>query len=293
MTHPRRLTSASALAIGVACLTARTIALDQEPRLTSGTFEVASIRPNRSADQRSSIRHEPGGRLIATNVPARRLVLHAYGLQTFQVLGGPDWFNSERFDVSARADGDLSADQMRVLLQKLLIDRFKLTAHRETRELPVYALRTTNKDGRPGGQLRHSDSDCSGTVPLGTPALPNGMPTCGFFGPNWAGEPISSGRATLVIRGMTMDAFGRALGPLVGRTVIDRTGLAGSFDGDFEFTSDLGPPPPPPGVPDPYDRDRFPSIFTVLPEHLGLKLEPGKGAVAVLIIDGAQKPTDN
>jgi uncharacterized protein (TIGR03435 family) len=86
-----------------------------------------------------------------------------------------------------------------------------------------------------------------------------------------------------------MEAFARFLGTTVRRYVVDRTGLTGYFDGEFDVTAELGPPPPPPGLPDPFDRQSFPSIFTVLQERLGLKLESRKSQLPVLVIDGAER----
>lgn len=86
-----------------------------------------------------------------------------------------------------------------------------------------------------------------------------------------------------------MATFARFLGPMVRRDVADQTGLTGYFDGEFDFTAELGPPPPPPGVPDPFDRQSFPSIFTVVQERLGLRLESRKTQLPVLVIDGAER----
>ena len=91
-----------------------------------------------------------------------------------------------------------------------------------------------------------------------------------------------------------MEAFAKLLVGMVRRGVIDRTGLSGYFDGDFDFTTELGPPPPPPGVPDPNDRQSFPTIFTAVQEQLGLKLDSKKGPVDLLVIDHLEKvPTEN
>ena len=88
-----------------------------------------------------------------------------------------------------------------------------------------------------------------------------------------------------------MEAFARFLGTMVRRHVADQTGLTGYFDGEFDYTAELGPPPPPPGIPDPFDRQSFPSIFTVLQERLGLKLESRKSQLPVLVIDSVEKPS--
>jgi uncharacterized protein (TIGR03435 family) len=92
---------------------------------------------------------------------------------------------------------------------------------------------------------------------------------------------------------MTLEGFARRLQPFLGRTIVDRTGLAGHYDGDFEFTAEIAIPPPPPGRPNPYADRVLPSIFSVLPQQLGLRLEPGRGPVDVLVIDSIERPTEN
>lgn len=111
-----------------------------------------------------------------------------------------------------------------------------------------------------------------------------------FIGP-LPGSNFQSGRATMAFRGLTMEAFARFLVPMFDRAVVDRTGLAGYFDGDFDPSTEFPPPPPPPGVADPFDRQSFPSIFTVLSEQLGLKLESTRGPVEVFVIDRVEKPS--
>jgi uncharacterized protein (TIGR03435 family) len=178
------------------------------------------------------------------------------------------------------------------MLRRLLAERFGLVVHTETRQLPVYALEPARGDRRLGPQLRVSSADCAGTERTSDgigPAPSDGTPLCGYFGFS-PGTKVSSGRGGLGIRGMTMAGFARSFAPLVGRTVLDRTGLAGYFDADFDFVAELPPPPPPPGVANPFSEP-FLSIFTVLPEQLGLRLESGRGPVEVLVVDGATRPT--
>jgi uncharacterized protein (TIGR03435 family) len=105
--------------------------------------------------------------------------------------------------------------------------------------------------------------------------------------------PITSGR--LAFRGMTLDAFARSLAPIVRRVVLDRTGLAGAYDADFDASAELPPPPPPPGsgIPNPFDPRNMPSIFSVLTEQLGLKLEATRATVDVLVIDAAERPVED
>lgn len=102
-------------------------------------FEVASIRRNTSGDPQATLAPQSGGRLTATNVTLALLVRFAYDLPKFQVSGGPRWIDADRFDVIAKAEGDPSVQQQRLMLRQLLVDRFKLRTHTEARMLPIYA----------------------------------------------------------------------------------------------------------------------------------------------------------
>ena len=113
-------------------------------------FEAATLRPNTSGYAGWRLQPQPGGRLTGTNVPAAALIRFAYNLPDFQISGGPGWLASDRFDVEAKAEGDPPIDQKRLMLRTLLAERFKLTVHTETRELPIYALVMARSDGRPG-----------------------------------------------------------------------------------------------------------------------------------------------
>ncbi len=193
---------------------------------------------------------------------------------------------SDRFDVVADGKDDARPEHMRLMLQSLLVERFRLRVHVVTSELPVYALAVASSDGRLGPQLRRTrlsiNCHAASTPPPGE-VVPNTLTPCGFFGP-------APGLANLAFRGMTMEGVARLLEPMVRRNVIDRTGLAGHFDGDFDFTAELGPPSLPAGTPDPIDRESLPTIFTVLQEQLGLQLQSQLGWVGVLVIDRAVPP---
>jgi uncharacterized protein (TIGR03435 family) len=150
------------------------------------------------------------------------------------------------------------------------------------------------RDGRLGPGLRKAQTDCNpAAAGVGVPFDPN-QPCWppGGFGPA-PGVPITSGR--LAFRGMTLDAFARSLAPIVRRVVLDRTGLAGAYDADFDASAELPPPPPPPGsgIPNPFDPRNMPSIFSVLTEQLGLKLEATRATVDVLVIDAAERPVED
>jgi uncharacterized protein (TIGR03435 family) len=287
------LTAGLMAALGVSLVPQ--LAAQAPPTAIGGpAFEAASVKPNKSGDARSILVPQAGGRLTGTNVTAAELIRFAYGLPDFQISGGPNWLSADRFDIVAKADSDASVDQKRLMLRGLLAERFKLTAHIETRELPIYALVIARSDRRIGPQLRRTEADCAHATPpafLGIgPSPSNGPPACGFFGMA-AGTDFRAGRGGFAFRGLTMAALAKTLVPMVHRSVSDQTGLNGYFDAEFDFLAEIGPPPPPPGLPDPFDRASFLSVFTVLPEQLGLKLDSRRGPVEVLVIDHAEQPT--
>jgi uncharacterized protein (TIGR03435 family) len=123
-------------------LRAQAPATDTKP----SAFEVASVKPNRSGDQHITVHVQPGGRFNATNITLRLLIRNAYRVQDFLISGGPNWLNSEHFDILAKAKGNPSPDEFSVMMRALLADRFKLLVHTETRERPVYALVLARSD---------------------------------------------------------------------------------------------------------------------------------------------------
>ena len=293
--HPSekdRAMNKAALLIG-ALVTTVTVPATGHQAPGDPAFEVATFRVNTSGDGGWRLQPQPGGRLTGTNVPAAALIRFAYNLPDFQIVGGPGWLASDRFDIEAKAEGDPPIDQKRLMLRTLLAEQFKLTVHTETRELPIYALVMARSDGKLGAQLRRTEADCAReTLTLDDwagigPAT--GTPKCGFFGLQ-PGTDLPRARGGLAVRGLTLAQLAKRLVPTVRRNVIDQTGLAGYFDGDFNFVAELPPPPPPPGLPNPFGTDPFVSIFTVLPEQLGLKLDARRGPVEVLVIDRAERP---
>lgn len=307
---PERLSRWNKLALtSAAILTAIVpviIGMSDSPRLLAQTqspsrapsdlvFDTASVKRNTSSGPGSSF-DTPEGWVRATNVTTAMLIRFAYDLPNFQVSGGPDWLNSDRFDITARAEGTPSLAMKRVMLRRLLAERFKLDTHTEARDLPIYALVLARSDRRLGPQLRRSEADCTRVE---QPSLftfvglapPEGPPSCGFFGFS-LGTNFPSGRGGFSFRGLTMPALTTKLIPMVRRTVVDETGLTGYFDADFDFLSELPPPPPPPGTPSPF-TEPFVSVFTVFPEQLGLKLDSRRGPVDVLVVDRVEPPTEN
>jgi uncharacterized protein (TIGR03435 family) len=270
-------------------------------------FEVASIKPNKSGDNRIMIGMQPGGRFNATNVTVTQLIRNAYQLQQFQIVGGPDWLSTEHFDIAAKAeDGAVSGPPpppgqpgpIQLMLRALLADRFKFVAHNEDRELPIFALVLNKPDGKLGPQLTKSTVDCS-TVGRGArgdgrgPVPPPGPPQPGQAMP--CGIRIAPGN--LLGGGMPMSQFAAQLSQFAGRIVVDKTGLDGSWDLNLTWTPD-NMPQRPPGAPDPQINGvpidpNGPSLFTAVVEQLGLKLDSQKGPVKVLVIDKAEKPVEN
>jgi uncharacterized protein (TIGR03435 family) len=283
-----------------ACLAAATvIAGAQEP--ASPSFEVATIKVNKSGALNQFIQRQPGGRVTVTNLPVRFLITFAYQLAQFQLVGGPSWIATDRFDMVAKLEGNpeftpqaTGPDPIQLAMRSLLADRFKLKAHRETREMDIYALVMAKPGGAPGPGLKKSDVDCQaiararrGQPPSGPPPIPagGGPIPCSIMGTpgmiRFGGFPIS--QITQMLGGQT------------GRMVVDRTGLTGNWEFVLTYAPPQGGPPPgaqlPPGVPAP-DPDA-PSLFTALQEQLGLKLESTKGPVDVTVIDAIEHPTED
>lgn len=254
-------------------------------------FEAASVKVNASGDWRRGMGPAPGGRFTATNTPARDLIAYAFGVSQdsvgFRIVGGPAWIDQDRFDVAASVAGIWTPPQMREMVRTLLADRFKLAAHMEARELPTYALVVVANQPL---RLRRSAVDeaaCRARrdaiqrrepVP---PPVPGAPPICG------TGRTMPG---TITAIGGSMSALASSLGQFVGRSVSDRTQLVGLFDFELRWTPDAIPRVAPDAPPLDIDPNG-PSIFTALPEQLGLKLESTRGPVDVVIIDSMQRPT--
>jgi len=256
-------------------------------------FEVASVRPNKSGDGRVMLGVQPGGGFNATNVPLRLLLRQAFNVQDFQIVGGPDWIGSDRFDVIAKApEGvEFTADVMRSMLRSLLVERFTLAVHNETRDMPVYALMKARTDGKLGTKLTPATVDCAalgrgrrGGGPPPAPPQPGQKMDCGMM--------IGPGR--LNAGGMPMSNLATALAPQVGRIVLDKTELMGNYDFELSYAPEAigsvgGPPPLLNGGPLPVDPNA-PNLFTALQEQLGLKLDSQRGPVDVVVIDRIEQP---
>jgi uncharacterized protein (TIGR03435 family) len=212
-----------------------------------------------------------------------------------QLVGAPSWIDTDHFDVEAKAGGDQAAipsDQIQLMLQSLLEDRFQLKVHWEMREIPVYNLLVA-KDG-PKVKLS-PDQTATGTggpAPSPDPATPPPRGTMRVFG-----KPSPSSPATLVTMSATaipMSTLLNMLPAYVGRPVIDKVDLKGLYDLRLEFVPEALSVAPAGQAAPPVPLDPVgPSIFTALEEQLGLKLESAKGPVEVLVIDSVSKPSEN
>jgi len=224
-------------------------------------FDVASVRPNPDRSDPTMVVN-PGG-LIYSRVSLEDCFDAAYGVKGYQI-SGPDWVHRDQFDINAKAEGSNSKDEIMQMLQSLLSDRFKLAFHREQKELPVYVLTV----GKNGTKLRASD-DTGGTFSM--------VPAAGGIGFHAIAMADFAGRFLSSI-------------PMIGRPVLDRTGLTGRYD----FTLQLSPT----GNADPGAIKRAAveegfSLFSYALDQLGLRLEAQKAVIDMFIIDHIEKPGEN
>jgi bla regulator protein blaR1 len=279
ISRPRMACTVAVCAAAAAILAAGTLVRAQQQSTPRPAFEVASIKRDVSG--------EPA---MFTCVPTchlermtfKDLVIFAYRVHDFQVTGGPSWIDSERYDIDAKTEGPPSSNPEYVALQyrrlqTLLRDRFNLTIHRETKELPIYELTVAKK----GPKLQ--TPNCLQREPGDFTVAPGKY--CGLIGGSMAGGGLQASSTT-------MANLARFLSSMLSRTVVDKTGITGEFDLQLTFTPDrpTAPPPDPAGF---HPADGGPDFFTALQEQLGLKLESAKGPVEVLVIDHAERPSEN
>jgi uncharacterized protein (TIGR03435 family) len=204
-----------------------------------------------------------------------------------QVSGGPSWVNSDRYRINAKAEGDASQGMMQgPMLQALLEDRFKLKIHRETREVPVYALALA-KGGLKLRRVEEGSCTPRDYEVLSPPSVPGQKTLCGNGGFAKKGNLVVAD-----IPAITINEFSKRLGGRLDRPVIDKTGVAGLFDFHLEFAPDMSTPGLAAGD-DPSEPVAGQSIFTAIQKQLGLKLEAAKGPREFLVIDSAEKPSQN
>jgi uncharacterized protein (TIGR03435 family) len=261
--------------------------------VSAQTFDVASIKQNTSGSERGQFGGPPS-RFTATNVPALRFITFAYQMQDFLIEKAPDWLNTARWDINAKADGNFPAatidgpDPRRDMLRALLVDRFKLAVHRETRERPVYALVLAQPDQPLSPRLHPSSVDCAA---LGAAFRRGEVKTPPMTPDNTSDCSISTPAGRVSFGTQPMRQVAAFLSDIAQRPVVDRTGLSGNFSAVITYMPDNGLRQT--GADQPAADPNSASIFTALREQLGLRLDSTRGNVEVLVIDHVERPSED
>jgi len=220
-------------------------------------FEVASVKTS-TADPGSAGMNTGNGRLTAINVTLKRCIMGAYGVGPNQIFGGPDWLDSDRFEIAAKAEQPVGDRILMTMLQTLLAERFRLALHRETKPIQAYVLEVTKN----ATKLEKGDG---------------------------GGATTSNGRGNIVATNAPMDRFAEILSRQMDLPVVNHTGLEGVFNLRLQWTPEsVRAAKPPDGA-----LIEGPSVFTAIQEQLGLRLRAQKVPIEVLVIDHAEKPADN
>lgn len=236
----------------------------QAQTATTPAIEVSTVK---RSDYPGRLIGLPGPTLTTRGTTLKDMILWSYSLHPSQVLGGPGWVDTDKYDVVAKPEGGglLDGEQIKAMLRTLMADRFQLKLRHETKELPVYAL-TIGKNGPKMKARTEGDGGAAFTLLIG--------------GPRWPVRNAPMAQMVSVLQMVVLD-----------RPVLDKTGLTGKFDFDLVWTPDetqFGGK----GSSMPADPNA-PNIFTAFQEQLGLKLEPQKAPVDVLVIDGVERPSQN
>jgi uncharacterized protein (TIGR03435 family) len=277
----RRFLLAATVALSVAVGAQGPAALVEVSKLPR--FEVASVKPNTSGRVLPSLPVLTPGRTTLTNIGLRQLINMTHGIQPSQLDGLPSWAETARFDINATSPGNATVAELLLMARALLADRFHLVTRVDTRQMDIYTL----EPAAPGSvKLRPSQADCgaAANTPLdqAQPAR-EGRPRCQIF-------PMT-GRGRVIGTGARMSDLTNILTNVVGRQVVERTGVTGAFDVNLTWTPTPGLQPAGPGgsAPPPAQPDG-PSIFTALEEQLGLRLVPGRGPVQVFVVERLDPP---
>lgn len=258
--------------------------LSDAPGAQRLAFDAVSIKTNRTNAGVPGMTAPPG-RFTATNMWVRFVIQNAWGVRDDEITGGPDWLTTDRFDIIATTGGAVGQRESMAMLRSMLEDRFKLVARMETRQEPIYALVMARDDRKLGPDIRLSSVDCKAK-----------RDACGA---SRSGFPAMTMRAT----GWPVSTLVSQLPQWVGRPVDDATGLAGAFDFSLTFVPETTPRGPGAAIGRPAatlgavtaapSADAGTSLFTALQEQLGLRLEPRRGLVEMLVIDAIERPTDD
>ena len=235
-------------------------------------FEVASFKISKTNAPGGGIRPAPGGqRYQAVNCPVKLMIQVIHRVKANQIIGGPDWLDTERYDMEAKAEKSSTGDELHVMLTNLLVDRMKFKFHIEQREMARYGL-TVDKDGP---KLTAHEADNAGKVWIDiTQEKPLHM--------------------KLAATSVPMNYFAFRLAQLVDRPVVDLTELKGGYDFTLTYTRELPAGFPAGGLLNGEEPDTSgPNVHEAVKRQLGLELKPGKGPVDVIVIDHVEKPTEN
>ena len=273
-----------ARAIALLVLVFASVPAAQTPRVE---FDVVSIKRSSPDARGGGIRTLPDGTTIVTNHPIRSMIFTAAPVSRTpvrEVTGLPEWAESENYDITAKPPAGSTPQQRSEMWRTLFAERMKLVAHVEERERDTFALVMAHSDGRLGPQLKRSTLDCSPRPQASTPPPPpdfdpkSAMNRCGGL----------FGQGSIVSGGMSIDRLVPSLTGLAGRQVIDQTGLRGDYAFTLTFSQRRTPATSQDSAP-----DDAPEFFTALQEQLGLKLQPEKTIVPILVIDHIERPSDN
>jgi uncharacterized protein (TIGR03435 family) len=271
----------------------------QQQTAPAPAFDVISIKPDTSGSMAMRLNIAPGGTFRADGVPLKLLMQEAYDVKESQIIGAPAWFNTDKYNIEARADEataeemkhldpDKRKDKMMLMIRSLLVERCKLAVHQETKDMAILSLVVAKN----GPKLKASAPPDMATADPGSAPGPGA-------GPNGPRRGMRMGRGEVHGNSAGMEMLANILSRQLGRTVVDNTGLTGTYDFDLKWTpdenqgqmfrtpgGDAGAAPPP-------VQTAGPTVFTAIQEQLGLKLESTKAPVAVWVIDHVEKPSAN
>jgi uncharacterized protein (TIGR03435 family) len=238
------------------------------------TFEVATIKTAAPDAKGRFIRMQSAHQLVAKNHSLKTLIAAAYDLSPRAISGGPAWIESERYDILAKAPGERrpNLEEQMAMLRKLLTDRFKLTLHREPKEFSIYALTVAKNGSRLKESTTSPDASPEGPPPLVIVISPGAV--------RMPGRNATISELASVMQRAALD-----------RPVVDQTGLRGRYDFDLEWTPDetqFGGM-----VPAGTAESTKPDLFAAIQQQLGLRLEATKGVIQAIVIDQAERPSEN
>jgi uncharacterized protein (TIGR03435 family) len=312
----RRVFVAAVLALAALVMCGPTTHLAAQSPAAERRFDVASIKPalspydlGRLAGQQSAAggtpnivpifgsRTLPGGRFAGSNVTLKQLVMQAFEVKDYQIDGGPKWLSTDYFEVNASAGGDATAAEINAMLKTLLIERFALKTHIETRQAPVYVLTVARPD-RLGSALKATSAEClqqiearkNGTgsrpQPRTSTELPT-TPTCGVT----MNISRTGGGSTILLGGVEVKALLSTISSELAAPAVDKTELTGLYDITLDYTSERRAIGRAAGL-DPNSNDTPPPPLAIaLEKQLGLKLEKQIGPLPIVVIDSAEHPT--